>query len=132
MIRKTQWSPDTCGCILEYSWDDTQDENIRVHKFSKVIVLCDYHKTLAPNNAYDQVLSENTRKNMVWGIIEDLKTKAGEKDAIQTITIEDYTWSFDASRKLKVGFLGKLKAGEKSELQSLCNTKFGVNKVEVI
>ncbi|GAJ01272.1 unnamed protein product, partial [marine sediment metagenome] len=124
MIRVTRWSPDTCGCILEYEWDDAQDENTRTHSFKKAVKLCEHHKALAASGAYNQVMSENTRKNQVWGFIEDMKSKAGEKDSIVAVAIEDYTWSFDATRKLKVGFLGKLKAGEKSSLQTLCDSKF--------
>ena len=132
MLQVTRWSPDTCGCILEYEWDDTLDENARTHSFKKAVKLCEHHKALGANKAYEQVMSENTRKNQVWGFIEDMKSKAGEKDSIPTVAIGDYTWSFDKDRKLKVGFLGKLKAGEKSSLQSLCDNEFGVNKIEVI
>ncbi|MBA7697332.1 hypothetical protein ES703_105997 [subsurface metagenome] len=123
MLQVTRWSPDTCGCILEYEWDDTLEASARTHSFKKAVKLCEHHKALLGAKAFDQVMSENTRKNTVLGEIQKIKPD---------ITLEDYTWSFDANRKLKVGFLGKLKAGEKSSLQSLCDNEFGVNKIEVI
>lgn len=123
MLQVTRWSPDTCGCILEYDWDDTLDENARTHSFKKAVKLCEHHKALLGAKAFDQVMSENTRKNIAFGEARKIRSD---------IAPEDYTWSFDANRKLKVGFLGKLKAGEKSRLQSLCDNEFGVNKIEVI
>ncbi|MBA7608869.1 hypothetical protein ES703_16053 [subsurface metagenome] len=123
MLQVTRWSPDTCGCILEYEWDDTLDENARTHSFKKAVKLCEHHKALIADKAYDEVLSENTRKNQAFGLAKEVKPE---------LEMEDYTWSFDANRKLKVGFLGKLKAGEKSGLQTLCDNEFGVNKIEVI
>lgn len=123
MLRVTQWSPDTCGCVLEYSWDDTLDENTRVHKFSKAISLCRHHKTQLPNGAYDQVLSENTRKNKVFGKAQEIKP---------SLVVQDYIWSFDDKRKLKAGFIGKLNASEKAQLKLFCDNELGVDKVEVI
>ncbi len=29
MIRTTLWSPDTCTCKVEYSWDDAAPEDVR-------------------------------------------------------------------------------------------------------
>lgn len=123
MLRTTRWNPDTCGCVLEYEWDDAQDENERVHNFKNAVQLCEHHKALIADKAYDEVLSENTRKNIVFGEVQKIKPD---------ITSDDYTWSFDESRKLRVGFLGKLKGGEKGSLQTLCDGKFGTGKVEVI
>ena len=123
MLRVTRWSPDTCSCVLEYEWDDALNENERTHKFKKAVNLCEHHKTLLGTEAYGTVLSENTRKNIVFDEAQKL---------YPAIALEDYMWSFDANRKLKVGFLGKLKAGERSSLQTLCDGKFGAGKVEVI
>ncbi len=122
MLRVTRWSPDTCGCVLEYEWDDTIPQEQRVHKFSKAINLCTYHKALA-GKAYDAVVAENTSKNIVFGKAQEIKP---------SLTVEDYTWSFDDKRKLKVGFLGKLTAAEKAQLKTTIDSELGVDKVEVI
>jgi len=123
-MKVTRWSPDTCDCIFEYEWDDTQATI--THSFKKAIHLCNHHKALVADKAYDVVLSENTRKNIVFGEAQRVKPD---------ITIDDFTWSFEGAgknRKLKVGFFGKLMAGEKSNLQAQCNSKFGAGKVEII
>ena len=123
MIRVTRWSPDTCNCVFEYEWDDAQKEDVRIHTFKDAIQLCEHHKILPGIEAYDGVMAENTTKNITLGIA--LKAKPD-------LTIDEYTWSFDANRKLKVGFLGKLSTGERSTLQSMCDSKFGAGKVEVV
>lgn len=122
-IKVTRWSPDTCSCVLEYEWDDAQDESTRTHKFGKAVHLCEHHRALTMAEACDQVLSENTRKNIIFGWAKELKPD---------LELDDYTWSFEKDRKLKVGFLGKLNANNKSKLRALCNTKFGQGKIEVI
>lgn len=43
MKRITTWSPDTCNCVIEYEWDDTEDQNTRKHKFVKVDHCGDNH-----------------------------------------------------------------------------------------
>ncbi len=123
VLRTTRWSPDTCSCVLEYEWDDAINENERTHKFSGAVHVCEHHKTLVGAEVYDKVLSENTQKNMVLGEVHKIKPD---------ITIDDYTWSFDENRRLKVGFLGKLDIEGKAALLSACNRKFGLGRTEVV
>lgn len=123
MLRVTRWSPDTCGCIVEYEWDDTKPASERTHSFKNAIKLCEYHKALSGTKAYDEVSSENTRKNQAFGLVKQIKPE---------LELEDYTWSFDAKRKLKVGFLGKLNAIEKAAAQAKLDEKFGAGKAEVV
>lgn len=123
MLKTTRWSPDTCDCILEYEWDDTKPESERTHSFKRVVQLCEHHETLSGIEAYNEVCSENTRKNQTFGLAREVKPE---------LELEDYTWSFDANRKLKVGFLGKLNATEKAAVQAKLDEKFGIGKAEVI
>ncbi len=121
MIRVTRWSPDTCGCVLEYEWDDAQDENTRQVMFKRVVKRCSSHSLLSGVDVYNEVVSENTRKNIVL---------AEAQKVFPELIPENYNWSFDKDRKLKVGFLGV--AIDKKQLQDLTDSKFGKNKVEVI
>lgn len=123
MLRVTRWSPDTCGCILEYEWDDTKSEDERTHSFKKAVQLCEHHQALSGSQAYDGVCSENTRKNQAFGLAKEVKPD---------LEPEDYTWSFDDKRKLKAGFLGKLTATERAAVQAKLDEKFGIDKAEVI
>lgn len=124
MIRVTRWSPDTCDCVLEYEWDDAQDENTRQHKFKGIVKRCSSHSFVSGKDVYNEVLSENTRKNVVF---------AEAQKVLPELAPENYNWSFDKDRKLKVGFLGvAMDSMKKKQLQDLTDSKFGKNKVEVI
>ncbi len=32
----TRWRPDTCGCVIEYEWDDAEAEEARQHVPKKI------------------------------------------------------------------------------------------------
>lgn len=124
MIRTTRWSPDTCGCVLEYAWDDTLPADERVHTFTVLVAKCpDHIALLADQETYDQVLSENTRKNHVLELARGI---------VINIEREDYVWSFNAARRLRAEFPGMLTGAQKAQLRQACNNKFGAGKVEVI
>lgn len=70
-IQTTTWRPDTCGCEIDYQWDDTLSEDVRTHDLSAVKNACSEHPGLSDQEIYDAVLHENTTKNVVMGIISD-------------------------------------------------------------
>src|SRR5687768_11012055 len=64
-IHITRWSPDTCDCILEYSWDDATSEAERVHTPTSTVQRCTAHQPLPNvNSVFNAVLDENPRKNL--------------------------------------------------------------------
>lgn len=124
MKKVTQWSPDTCGCVLEYEWDDSQDENTRTHSFKRVIKACPEHAALAGQPHYDQVRSENTRKNITFGEI---------KKAHPQVTAENYLWFWDNGRVLQVSLVGvDLPEAAKQGLQIALDARFGAGKVKIL
>lgn len=64
-IKITRWSPDTCGCILEYEWDDSVEESQRTHTATRVVVTCKEHSKLDESERFDRVKEENILKNQV-------------------------------------------------------------------
>lgn len=123
MKKVTRWSPDTCDCVLEYEWDDSLPVENRVHTISKVVNACPHHGG-TPVSHFNTVVEENTRKNFAFAEIQKLKPDA---------TPDNYNWSFDEQRKLKVGILNlPIRAAEKAQLKANCNARFGAGKVEVI
>lgn len=119
-INKTRWSPDTCGCILIYEWDG--DNPNHQHTFVEAEHLCAAHNGYSPSIAYDKVKDENRRKNRAYAIAK----------GVAGINLDDFTFSFDNNRKLKVGFLGKLNASQRAELQTQLDAEFGASKAEVV
>jgi len=121
----TRWSPDTCGCVLEYEWDDKVAPELRTHAFSKLINRCPVH-ALSPTDegCYDTVLEENQRKNKTFGIAEAV---------VPGLQPENYHWVFDAGRKLEVDFVDvSLDLAQKNQIAQECDTEFGPGKVKVM
>jgi hypothetical protein len=70
MVQKvTRWSPDTCDCVIEYSWDDAVPQEQRVHTVSRIVQKCSTHAKLGLSDAHHfaHVLAENQRKNQASG-----------------------------------------------------------------
>lgn len=124
MKRITRWSPDTCGCVLDYKWDDAEPEASRTHGLEAVVKKCPAHSTLTDQAIYNQVLSENTRKNKVLGIAQR---------SVPKIKGDNYNWSFDDKRMLKVGFINvPISATQLSQISSVTQQEIGTGLVEVI
>jgi hypothetical protein len=114
MIRVTTWSPDTCGCTLEYSWDDAEPEDARTHSLSRVVHSCPAHPNLPEQELYAAVVNENKHKNKVF---------AEAKKAKPDLKYEDYEWSFDGKRKLKVSFKN-LDMADKQKVEKVVKDEF--------
>ncbi len=122
MERVTRWSPDTCKCVFEYSWDDATLPSVRQHILKTVIKRCEIHQ--AAPSPWDSVVMENQRKNRAFGIIQNLKPE---------LKARDYHWTFDKNRVLVVEVTGSevaLTAPEKSQLVSSFAAQFGTGKVK--
>lgn len=125
MINTTRWRPDTCGCVLEYSWDPEVPEGKREHTLVKAEV-CETHRALGHTESkthFDAVVEENQRKNSTFMLAVESEPE---------LTTADYEWSFDADRNLVVAFHGKgLSNTTKAELESAAAVDFGAGKVVV-
>src|SRR3972149_6923169 len=121
MIRSTTWRPDTCECVLEYSWDDATSEASRAHSLARIVSSCPAHSLLAGANLYNAVVSENQQKNRTYDIAAALLT---------SLTPESWLWYYDSERVLQVVIPG-LTALRKTQLQGACDTAFGVGRVKV-
>lgn len=62
-FKTTRWSPDTCGCIVEYDWDDAVSQEQRSHLFRGTVNACLVHAALAGEAHYNTVAVENRTKN---------------------------------------------------------------------
>ena len=60
-IKVTRWQPDTCDCVLEYSWDSESGEHH--DELNTVIKRCIEHESVA--DPFGVVKEENTRKNKI-------------------------------------------------------------------
>ena len=139
-IQTTRWSPDTCGCVFDYEWDDTQPQDTRVHTFKQVAKECASHAHLTGNSKkdmYDSSVEENKRKN---GTIGELLDKAaadfGEATEDGGVTLKkgiNVTWTWSGTspnRVMTFTVTGiTLTTQKKNTVQNFINTKFGAGKV---
>ena len=119
-----RWRPDTCDCVLDYAWDDTDPPQTRNHSLEALIsrgVEAAHLTILDPRALYAAIVDENTRKNSIPALA---------KQAKPAFLDSDYTWSFDANRVLIVNIAG-LSVAQKALLQNLADTQLGVGKVVV-
>jgi hypothetical protein len=139
----TRYKPDTCECILEYSWDDTTTEDQRVHTPTSIVQKCAAHQTIpdTPTVFNTVVMDENPRKNLSLDEIlqnapstawYDIDATSGTRVFKKGITI-DWTWSGTApNRSLALTITGiTLTTQQRNTLQTRLNNKFGINKVTI-
>jgi len=137
VINTTRWSPDTCSCIIEYSWDSTEPESTRTHTLSNFVNVCSFHSGLANNTTrWNTVLEENPRKNIAYQLILDNGPAGlsdivdGSKQLKNGITINTL-WSGTApNRVLTITVTGlTLTQNQKNSIQTFLNNRFGAGKV---
>lgn len=131
MLKTTKWRPDTCGCEIEYQWDDSVAQEERTHVVSTITKNCPIHDPIPTKGEhYNVVLEENQRKNKVYGKLLDLPTLT--VDVVQTDgkTIKElkpsvqYNWSFDKDRNLVVDLVG-VTTSDKNTLKTAVSQLFG-------
>lgn len=139
-IQTTRWSPDTCGCKVEYTWDDTVPQEQRIHTFSKLVNTCSDHNSLTDKACYDILNDENLRKNNTLGLI-----RKNHPSLTQTYTNPDGTtyidfapgkeplWQFSGTGDTRVLEITStnLTLSEKTNLNATCTTQFGSGKVVI-
>lgn len=145
-IQTTTWSPDTCDCELKYEWDDTKNEDERVHSISFVNRSCNSHRNLLPNAVvtYSCVLDENNKKNKTLQTslesapnqLADVFT--GEDGVTQYYQLKNniiFSFSFSGTapnRVLTVTFIGvTLTNQQKNAIQNKLNNLFGTGNVVI-
>lgn len=129
-INITTWHPDTCGCEIDYSWDDTVSQDQRVHTPVK-ITHCKDHQSLKSQStqaAFDAIMKENQSKNMVLHhVLEnfpEVVATTTNDEGTQTKKLKagcQYNWSFDQNRNLQVEVVG-LPQARKGDLSKILTT----------
>ena len=142
-IHTTRWSPDTCGCVVEYEWDDALPEEERVHTAGNIVNRCPAHSAnhFSDNtDHYSTVLEENQRKNITIAEAMDLHPEElvtmdenGNKILKRHINVKHIFHGTGKNRTLQIAFKGaNLDKAKKSQIHSRAEKRFGIGKVVVI
>lgn len=156
MLTVQLWSPDTCGCTIHQSFDDslppelvvisyvTREEAQAIHDARSRIKplttsrepqpacnLCPAHAPLGHTmDKYNCVVEENTRKNKIFGELQKM---------FPEITSDEYTWEFSSNavhdksqfRTCTVTCKRAMTPVQKTQLLAACATQFGLGKVSI-
>lgn len=139
-INTTRWTNDTCGCVVEYDWDDSIPQDSRTHTVSNVISKCAAHAAISDmTQHFNILLDENPRKNLAHQhAIDTIPALLSSTGAVggrlkDTIT---YNFSFSGTapnRVLTISFTSvTLTTAQKNSIQNALNTKFGAGKVVIV
>lgn len=120
-----EWRPDTCGCVLEFAFDDDEDAETRTHEWESTKKTCPAHIAIIGEALFTAVLEENRRKNVALGMIKTLST------IDQSILQDSHTWSFDDStpRVLTLSFKRNVPSNELTGIRTATDLQFGPNLV---
>jgi len=140
VTNTTRWSPDTCSCVIEYTWDSTVSEDQRVHTLN-TISKCPQHQALSDNIAYSTILDENPRKNIAHQLILDNGPNIlydiinGTRQLKPNLAFQ-FTFSGVApNRVLTIAYNNTsgnvLTTQQKNTIQTFLNNRFGVGKVVI-
>jgi hypothetical protein len=112
-MQKTRWRPDTCGCVLEYTWDSDLPQESRTHTVHSV-AKCPAHSTLTIEEAWGQVKDENETKNQAIGLL------VKEHPELEP---HEIAWNIKEDRNVEI-ILPDNKKAEKTAMDGLALGKF--------
>ena len=136
-INTVRWSPDTCQCVIEYTWDDSIAQDQRVHTYSKHVNICNIHASQGQNNtAFATVNDENTKKMIaLQDLIDNFPAQLSSTGAAGGQLKPNLTFVYSISgtppnRTWRFNFIGlSLTQGQINSIQTRLDTRFGVGKV---
>jgi hypothetical protein len=125
----TQWSPDTCGCVIQYFNDDLTH--------CATVQACPKHQNFSGQAHLDAVTAHNRKRNNVhawmkqqasrWGITL-LKHQRGY-DVLPFLLNYDFSSTSPDVDPVIAKALAALSASKKQQIQSDLNAQFGVGVV---
>jgi hypothetical protein len=151
VTKTTRWSPDTCGCSVEFTWDTDDPAENRTHSFKRVVISCPAHEGLPTGQAmYDSVSEENPRKNKILDAFVQATDDIGEsytddngQPARKLKDNLDFEYVFTGTapdRIIEVEFKDKLagntkvdiKKADSDKIKSDLETKAGIDITKVV
>jgi hypothetical protein len=129
----TQWSPDTCGCVINYYNDDTS--------FHSTVKTCPKHSSISgmPEHAAN-VRLHNKKKNDVNGTLKDNADALGivladVEGGMRTLPA-GFSINYDPNAPVDndpviVTVPANISAQKKAQWQNFCDQHFGVGSVTI-
>lgn len=139
MVRMVtnSFRPDTCDCEIEFEFDADQPASLRTHTGKSIVKDCPEHAGLVtPVNFFNTILDENQRKNIIrkeilenFSVLSQVSSE-GELEFKNGISLNYYFTGVDDSRVLHISIIGyNLTTQQKTTIQNIANSRFGIGKV---
>lgn len=133
MLKVTTWLPDTCKCVIEYSWDsDNPQAEVQPHGIVKA---CEAHKGHDVTTHHTKILKENRDKNKAIKALCEQFPALTKTDAEGNVNpdLSKISFSHDANRKLKLSVKGLPtdKASNKTKAKNAIEAEIGLGTVDV-
>lgn len=126
----TRWSPDTCECVVDYSWDEKVPLESRVLNLFAVNHKCPAHSSLSDEEVYNVLWEENKRKNRAIGLIANEALPQGTEDEKSNFGME-CLWSFNKARLLTIKVPSSLSPITITAAKSKIISELGVNRINI-
>lgn len=140
-IRTTRWRPDTCDCVIEYTWDDALTPDQVTHTLDTIRRRCAAHVNLpSDTDVYNTVREENPRKNITHQLLLDnapntvYDVNADGTRQFKRGIVASWTWSGTApNRLMTITVTGvTLTTNQKNAIQTKLNERFGISNVTIV
>ena len=121
-IRVQLYSPDTCSCSVQESWDDALAGDQVVFTLAGIVHRGDEHLAILDDSLYAVIREENYRKNVCQNIAA----------TTAAVALNEVAWSFTLGRLLELSFPNVVvDQATKTSIQLACDDKVGLGKVLV-
>lgn len=127
-IKTTRWRPDTCACVVEYTWDTDDPEDTRSHTQRRIVRRCAAHQADIDTGFLARLLIENRRVGTVAARLAEAFPALA--DAVRDRLSFQATRDADDARVLTVS-LPAVTALQRTVLQTWCDNRFGAGRVQV-
>lgn len=113
MIKVQSFSPDTCTCQVQESWDDSLPSDQVTYTLASIIHRGPEHDYIPDDTLLSTLYEEVRRKNRAWN-------KAAELSGLPN---DNVAWGYDAGRTLSISFPNNnVPNATKAAIQDWCDT----------
>ena len=140
--KVTRFSPDTCGCVMEYAWDTRTAEADRKHLPADIVHACPAHAHHCAKGKdvcahHEEVVKENQDKNLaVAHLLECLDDEhchciKDDDGNEHRVFKREPRFSFNEKRELVLELDKDVPAGHRRELGTRLKERFAGRKIHL-
>jgi hypothetical protein len=142
-IKTTRWTSDVCGCVIDFTWDDSVPQEEITESVKNYVSKCPAHSALEgvdDQTRFNSAIEENQRKNRAHKEILDaapsslyeLDSQSGQRQLKSGINLSWELTGEAPNRVMALYYSGiNLTQTQKNNIQNMLDNKFGAGKVKL-